>query len=87
MCKFDQYLHTSRKSGINVYAICVGWVNFVHNLRCLLKNLRSQQKFYATAGPTGPDKYELCELLEDIEDGSEGLEVNSFIQQMTTRTK
>ena len=60
MCKFDQYLHTSRKSGINVYAICVGWVNFVHNLRCLLKNLRSQQKFYATAGPTGPDKYELC---------------------------
>ena len=59
MCKFDQYLHTSRKSGINVYAICVGWVNFVHNLRCLLKNLRSQQKFYATAGPTGPDKYEL----------------------------
>ena len=59
MCKFGQYLHTSRKSGINVYAICVGWVNFVHNLRCLLKNLRSQQKFYATAGPTGPDKYEL----------------------------
>ena len=35
------------------------WVNFVHNLRCLLKNLRSQQNFYATAGPTGPDKYEL----------------------------
>ena len=63
MCKFDQYLHTSRKSGINVYAICVGWVNFVHNLRCLLKNLRSQQKFYATAGPTGPDKYHLCEIL------------------------
>ena len=59
MCKFDQYLHTSRKSGINVYAICVGWVNFVHNLRCLLKNLRSQQNFYATAGPTGPDKYHL----------------------------
>ena len=64
MCKFDQYLHTSRKSGINVYAICVGWVNFVHNLRCLLKNLRSQQKFYATAGPTGPDKYELCLRLD-----------------------
>ena len=63
MCKFDQYLHTSRKSGINVYAICVGWVNFVHNLRCLLKNLRSQQKFYATAGPTGPDKYELWSSL------------------------
>ena len=63
MCKFDQYLHTSRKSGINVNAICVGWVNFVHNLRCLLKNLRSQQKFYATAGPTGPDKYELCTTL------------------------
>ena len=57
-----QYLHTLRKSGTNVYAICVGWVNFVHNLRCLLKNLRSQQKFYATAGPTGPDKYELCHL-------------------------
>ena len=54
-----QYLHTLRKSGINVYAICVGWVNFVHNLRCLLKNLRSQQKFYATAGPTGPDKYDV----------------------------
>ena len=36
------------------------WVNFVHNLRCLLKNLRSQQKIYATAGPTGPDKYHLC---------------------------
>ena len=99
-----QYLHTLRKSGTNVYAICVNltnayplckmstktytiwknltthwsfcvrilktviavctqyvwaWVNFVHNLRCLLKNLRSQQKFYATAGPTGPDKYEL----------------------------
>ena len=35
------------------------WVNFVHNLRCLLKNLRSQQKFYATAGCTGCDKYEL----------------------------
>ena len=66
MCKFDQYLHTSRKSGINVYAICVGWVNFVHNLRCLLKNLRSQQKFYATAGPTGPDKYELCEHLAEM---------------------
>ena len=65
MCKFDQYLHTSRKSGINVYAICVGWVNFVHNLRCLLKNLRSQQKFYATAGPTGPDKYELCHFISD----------------------
>ena len=63
MCKFDQYLHTSHKSGINVYAICVGWVNFVHNLRCLLKNLRSQQKFYATAGPTGPDKYELCVII------------------------
>ena len=64
MCKFDQYLHTSRKSGINVYAICVGWVNFVHNLRCLLKNLRSQQKFYATAGPTGPDKYDvwICQI-------------------------
>ena len=59
MCKFGQYLHTSRKSGRNVYAICVGWVNFVHSLHCLLKNLRSQQKFYATAGPTGPDKYEL----------------------------
>ena len=58
-----QYLHTLRKSGTNVYAICVGWVNFVHNLRCLLKNLRSQQKFYATAGPTGPDKYELCRHL------------------------
>ena len=45
-------------------AVCTqyvwAWVNFVHNLRCLLKNLRSQQKFYATAGPTGPDKYELC---------------------------
>ena len=67
MCKFDQYLHTSRKSGINVYAICVGWVNFVHNLRCLLKNLRSQQKFYATAGPTGPDKYELW--LSDVSVG------------------
>ena len=66
MCKFDQYLHTSRKSGINVYAICVGWVNFVHNLRCLLKNLRSQQKFYATAGPTGPDKYELCFIVANI---------------------
>ena len=62
MCKFDQYLHTSRKSDRNVCAICVGWVNFVHNLRCLLKNLRSQQKFYATAGPTGPDKYELWTL-------------------------
>ena len=62
-----------------MYAICVGWVNFVHSLRCLLKNLRSQQKFYATAGPTGPDKYELCELLEDIEDGSEGLEVNRHL--------
>ena len=54
-----QYLHTLRKSGTNVYAICVGWVNFVHNLRCLLKNLRSQQKFYATAGCTGCNKYEL----------------------------
>ena len=64
MCKFDQYLHTSRKSGINVYTICVGWVNFVHNLRCLLNNLRSQQKFYATAGPTGPDKYELWSMSE-----------------------
>ena len=57
MCKFDQYLHTSRKSGINVYAICVGWVNFVHNLCCLLKNLCSQQKFYATDGRTSRDKY------------------------------
>ena len=43
----------------SMYAICVGWVNFVHSLRCLLKNLRSQQKFYATAGPTGRDKYHL----------------------------
>ena len=23
MCKFDQYLHTLRKSGTNTYAICV----------------------------------------------------------------
>ena len=44
----------------SMYAICVGWVNFVHSLRCLLKNLRSQQKFYATAGRTGRDKYHLC---------------------------
>ena len=46
-----------------VIAVCTryvwAWVNFVHNLRCLLKNLRSQQNFYATAGPTGPDKYHL----------------------------
>ena len=77
MCKFDQYLHTSRKSGINVYAICVGWVYFVHNLRCLLKNLRSQQKFYATAGPTGPDKYELCvQLIHTLELMGVGLSHN-----------
>ena len=36
------------------------WVNFVNNLRCLLKILRSQQNLYAAAGRTGRDKYHLC---------------------------
>ena len=62
MCKFYHSLLILRKNFENsdrsMYAICV--INFVHNLRCLLKNLRSQQKFYATAGCTGCDKYELC---------------------------
>ena len=53
-----------------VIAVCTqyvwAWVNFVHNLRCLLKNLRSQQKFYATAGPTGRDKYHLCILVGSL---------------------
>ena len=65
MCKFYHSLLILRKNFENsdrsMYAICV--INFVHNLRCLLKNLRSQQKFYATAGCTGCDKYELCLLL------------------------
>ena len=64
MNKFDHSLLILRKNFENsdrsMYAICVGWVNFVHSLRCLLKNLRSQQKIYATAGPTGRDKYHLC---------------------------
>lgn len=34
--------------------------NSIGNLRCLLKNLRSLQKFYATAGCTGCDKYHVC---------------------------
>ena len=63
MNKFDHSLLILRKNFENsdrsMYAICVGWENFVHSLRCLLKNLRSQQNFYATAGPTGPDKYHL----------------------------
>ena len=70
MKKFDHSLVILRKNFENsdrsMYAICVGWVNFVHSLRCLLKNLRSQQKFYATAGPTGRDKYELCDLVLHI---------------------
>ena len=36
------------------------WENFVNNLRCLLKILRSQQNLYAAAGRTGRDKYHLC---------------------------
>ena len=63
MCKFDHSLLILRKNFENsdrsMYAISVGWVNFVHSLRCLLKNLRNQQKYYATAGPTGRDKYHL----------------------------
>ena len=62
MKKFDHSLLILRKNFENsdrsMYAICVGWVNFVHSLRCSLKNLRSQ-KFYATAGRTGRDKYHL----------------------------
>ena len=34
--------------------------NSIDNLRCLLKNLRSLQKIYATAGCTGCDKYHVC---------------------------
>ena len=34
-------------------------VNFIHYLRCLMKNLRNQQKIYANAGRTGCDKYDL----------------------------
>ena len=49
MKKIDHSLLILRKnfenSGHCMYAICVGWVNFVHSLRSLLKNLRSQQKF------------------------------------------
>ena len=64
MNKFDHSLLILRKNFENsdrsMYAICVGWVNFVHSLRCLLNNLRSQQKIYATAGRTGRDKYHLC---------------------------
>ena len=47
-----------------VIAVCTqymwAWVNFVHNLHCLLKNLRGQQKFYATAGRAVCDKYHVC---------------------------
>ena len=63
MKKNDHSLLILRKNFENsdrsMYAICVGWVNFVHSLRCLLKNLRSQQNFYATTGRTGRDKYHL----------------------------
>ena len=63
MKNIDHSLLILRKNFENsdrsMYAICVGWVNYVHSLRFFLKNLRSQQKFYATAGPTGPDKYDV----------------------------
>ena len=49
------------------YTFCVRilqylWVcaDFVYNLHCLLKNLRGQQKFYATAGRAVCDKYHVC---------------------------
>ena len=64
MKKIDHSLLILRKnfenSDCSMYAICVGWVNFVHNLHCLLKNLRGQQKFYATAGRAVCDKYHVC---------------------------
>ena len=31
-----------------------------------MKNLRSQQKIYATAGRTGRDKYHLCKYLSNF---------------------
>ena len=47
MCKFDHLLHI----------FMCEFVNFVHNLHCLLTNLHSEQKIYSTAGLTGRDKY------------------------------
>ena len=83
MCKFYHSLLILRKNFENsdrsMYAICV--INFVHNLRCLLKNLRSQQKFYATAGCTGCDKYELCIYVSGPKETQEAVEsgINGFI--------
>ena len=42
--------------------------NSIGNLRCLLKNLRSLQKFYATAGCTGCDKYHVCHVAHSVLD-------------------
>ena len=36
--------------------------NFQANLRCFPKILHSWEKFYRTAGPTGPDKSQVCKL-------------------------
>ena len=64
MCKFYHSLLILRKNFENsdrsMYAICV--INFVHNLRCLLKNLRSQLKFYVT----GRDKYHLWNHINNL---------------------
>ena len=65
MCKFNQCLRTLCKRSTKIHAICVNlttqyvwaWVNFDHNLRCLLKDLCTQQKFYASASRTGRNKY------------------------------
>ena len=65
MCKFNQCLRTFCKRSTKIHAICVNlttqyvwaWVNFDHNLRCLLKDLCTQQKFYASASRTGRNKY------------------------------
>ena len=73
MCKLEYLSHILRKSSTQIYAICVSLnifhtfcVKVAHNMcnyiafRFVFKKIyAADEKIYATAGPTGPAKYQL----------------------------
>ena len=62
--KLEYLSHILRKSSTRIYTICVSF-NIYHVITFFKKIYAADKKIYATAGPTGPAKYQLCPMAED----------------------